>query len=119
MVIRPGRSWWHVREHRAPAQYRTQWRAGRPRRLLVRLALSVASFAVAAWAWSWWVGLAAAAVAAAADTFQRWRVHPPAAAWRKGARATARRLRALELAGYAVLHDRQLPRSKANIGNCG
>ncbi|MEV4174702.1 nuclease-related domain-containing protein [Nonomuraea sp. NPDC049709] len=102
----------------ALAQYRAQWRAGRPRRLLVRLALSAAAFTVVAWAWSWQAGLAAAAVVALADTLQRWRVHSPAAAWRKGARgerATARRLRSLELAGYAVLHDRRLPRSKANL----
>ncbi|MFC5834903.1 hypothetical protein [Nonomuraea insulae] len=59
---------------------------------------------------SWWAGLAAAAVVALADTVQRWRVHSPTAAWRKGARgeqATARRLRSLEpIAGYTVLHDR-------------
>jgi hypothetical protein len=66
-------------------------------------------------------------VVALADTVRRWRVHSPAAAWRKGAigeRATARRLRSLERAGYRVLHDRALPRSRANldhlvIGRCG
>ncbi|MEV4177039.1 nuclease-related domain-containing protein [Nonomuraea sp. NPDC049709] len=106
----------------ALAQYRTQWRAGRPRRLLVQLTLSAAALAVVAWVWNWQAGLAAAAVVALADTLQRWRVHSPAAGWCKGARgerATARRLRSLELAGYAVLHDRRLPRSKANIGNPG
>ncbi|MEV1168729.1 hypothetical protein [Nonomuraea sp. NPDC049784] len=100
------------------AQYRAQWRAGQPRRLLVRLTLPVAAFAGAAWAWSWWAGLVAAAVVALVDTVKRWRVHSPAGAWRKGAigeRTTARRLHALNLAGYAAPHDRQLPRARANI----
>ncbi|MFI6920824.1 nuclease-related domain-containing protein [Nonomuraea spiralis] len=78
-------------------------------------------------AWNWHAGRVAALVMAAFDTVRRWRVHSPAAAWRKGAvgeRATARRLRSLEAAGYTVLHDRRLPRSRANldhlvIGPCG
>ncbi|GAA2212902.1 hypothetical protein GCM10009850_083640 [Nonomuraea monospora] len=84
----------------------------------MRAALAVAAFAAVTWAWTWQAGLLAAAVAALADTVQRWRVHSAAAAWRKGAlgeRATARRLRALEPAGYTVLHDRALPRSRANL----
>ncbi|MEV0151894.1 MULTISPECIES: nuclease-related domain-containing protein [unclassified Nonomuraea] len=46
------------------------------------------------------------------------RRHSAIVAWRKGAageRATARRLRSLELAGYTVLHDRALPNTRANV----
>ncbi|MGI5292989.1 nuclease-related domain-containing protein [Nonomuraea polychroma] len=112
----------------ARARYRVLWRAGRSRRLLVRLTLSVTAFALVGWLWGWQWGLVAGVIVAAVDTVQRWRAHSPAAAWRKGAlgeQATARRLRKLELmAGYTVLHDRALPRSRANldhlvIGPCG
>lgn len=111
----------------AQAEYVRRWRAGRQRRVLVRVALSVAAFAVVTWAWDWRVGMLAAVVVAVGDMIERWRVHSPTVAWRKGAigeRATARRLRSLELAGYTVLHDRVLPGSRANIdhlviGRCG
>ncbi|WP_344948251.1 nuclease-related domain-containing protein [Sphaerisporangium flaviroseum] len=53
-----------------------------------------------------------------ADTVQRWRRHEAVRSWRKGAageRRTARALRRLERAGHLVLHDRALPRGKANV----
>lgn len=111
----------------AQAEYRRRWRAGRKQRLLVRVVLSVAVFAVVTWAWDWRAGVLAAVVVAVGDMIERWRVHSPATAWRKGAigeRATARRLRSLESAGYTVLHDRVVPGSRANldhlvIGRCG
>ncbi|MEU8249089.1 hypothetical protein [Nonomuraea sp. NPDC048916] len=69
-----------------------------------------------------WLGLITAVLAALITMVHQVRTHSPAAAWRKGAageRATARRLRTLELAGYTVLRDRALPRSRANTGNPG
>ncbi|WP_181449202.1 nuclease-related domain-containing protein [Nonomuraea aridisoli] len=70
------------------------------------------------WLVGWHAAIVAAAVVAVADLVYRWRRHSSTTAWRKGAageRATARRLRQLELAGYTVLHDRAVPRSRANI----
>ncbi|MCA2190618.1 nuclease-related domain-containing protein [Nonomuraea cavernae] len=65
-----------------------------------------------------WLGLITAVLASLITMAHQFRTHSPAAAWRKGAageRATARRLRKLELAGYTVLHDLAVPRSNANI----
>jgi len=63
----------------------------------------------------WLAGLIAAAGAA---WRVRFRASQPTRAWRDGARgerATARRLRRLERHGYVVLHDLQVPGSRANI----
>jgi Nuclease-related domain len=64
---------------------------------------------------TWLAGLAAAAGAA----WQlRFRPSQPTRAWHDGARgerATARRLRRLERHGYVVLHDLQVPGSRANL----
>ncbi|WP_219466862.1 nuclease-related domain-containing protein [Nonomuraea rhizosphaerae] len=102
----------------AYAQYRARLSAGRVRRWSARALLAIAVLAVVAWLWDWRIGLLAAAVVAVADAVREWRTHSSTTAWRKGARgerATARLLRPLERRGYVVLHDRALPRSKANV----
>ncbi|GGL20966.1 hypothetical protein Sme01_23310 [Sphaerisporangium melleum] len=111
----------------AHARYRAEWQAGRTRRLVVRAALTVAAFVVVTFLLNWLAGLVVAVVVAVADTVQRWRRHEAVRSWRQGAkgeRKTARRLRRLERAGHLVLHDRALPRGRANvdhlvIGACG
>ncbi|MEV5554909.1 nuclease-related domain-containing protein [Nonomuraea wenchangensis] len=70
------------------------------------------------WLIGWQAAIVAAALVAAVDTVYRRHHHPSITTWRKGAageRATARRLRQLELGGYTVLHDRAIPHSRANI----
>ena len=62
--------------------------------------------------------LAALAAAAGAAWRLRFRASQPTRAWADGARgerATARRLRRLERQGYVVLHDLQVPGSRANV----
>ncbi|MEV0143924.1 MULTISPECIES: hypothetical protein [unclassified Nonomuraea] len=89
----------------------------------MRTALALLTGLVMGWLLGWRAGLIAVVLAAGADWIYRYQQHSSTVAWRKGAageRATARRLRSLELAGYTVLHDdRALPRSRANIGNFG
>ncbi|MGI5274151.1 nuclease-related domain-containing protein [Nonomuraea sp. CA-218870] len=102
----------------ARARYRTLQTVGRTRRLLVLLAVAVIVGGLVAWLSIVWLGLIAAALSCLIIVVRRRRTHTPAAAWRKGAageRATARRLRTLELAGYTVLHDLAIPHSNANI----
>ncbi|MEU4575988.1 nuclease-related domain-containing protein [Nonomuraea sp. NPDC023979] len=102
----------------AKRRYRSLRAAGRARRWLTRLAIAVVAAVAVGWLWTEWAGLIAAGLAVLGDLVRHRRAHSPAAAWRKGAageRATARRLRALELAGYIVLHDRALPHSRANV----
>ncbi|GAA2419877.1 hypothetical protein GCM10010404_92860 [Nonomuraea africana] len=102
----------------AEAHYRAQLAATRSRRLAARTVLALVAGAAAWWLLGWQAALIAAALAAAADAVRQWRTHSSVAAWRKGAageRATARLLRSLELAGYTVLHDRRLPRGRANV----
>lgn len=111
----------------AQARYAELWSAGRRRRLATATAIVLA---VALLAWllvGLRIAIAAACVTAAAVTLYRARRHDDAAAWRKGAageRRTARMLAPLARAGYVVLHDRSLPRGRANvdhlvIGACG
>jgi Nuclease-related domain len=62
--------------------------------------------------------LAALAAAAGAAWRLRFRASQPTRAWADGARgerATAHRLRRLERHGYVVLHDLQVPGSRANV----
>jgi hypothetical protein len=62
--------------------------------------------------------LAALAAAAGAAWRLRFRTSQPTRAWADGARgerATAHRLRRLERHGYVVLHDLQVPGSRANV----
>ncbi|MDP4511842.1 nuclease-related domain-containing protein [Nonomuraea turcica] len=102
----------------AQAAYRTRLDATRTRRWTIRAALSLLAGVVVWWLLGWQAALVTAAAVAATDFLHHWRRHSSTTAWRKGAageRATARRLRSLELAGYTVLHDRAVPRSRANI----
>jgi Nuclease-related domain len=95
----------------------TRWTAGLPWRAGV-----VATFSLAGWQLAvhavlprpWLAGM----LAAAAAWRLRFRASRPTRAWRDGARgerATARRLRCLERAGYVVLHDLEVPGSHANL----
>ncbi|WP_113701772.1 nuclease-related domain-containing protein [Nonomuraea lactucae] len=98
--------------------YHANLSATRARRWTMRAGLALLAGIMAGWLLGWQAGLAAAVLTTGADWVYHHRRHSSAAAWRKGAageRATARRLRSLELAGYIVLHDRALPRSRANI----
>ena len=65
------------------------------------------------------LGLVAAALAAVAVGWGlRFQPSPDAVAWRRGAageRRTARLLSPLDQQGWTVLHDRAVPRSRANI----
>ncbi|HEX4818143.1 MAG TPA: nuclease-related domain-containing protein [Nonomuraea sp.] len=102
----------------AQATYRADLQAKRARRWAARVALSLLAGVVVWWLLGWQAAIIAAVVAAAADLVYRRRRHSSTTAWRKGAageRATARRLRSLELAGFVVLHDRAVPYSRANI----
>ncbi|MFG1943346.1 nuclease-related domain-containing protein [Nonomuraea sp. NPDC048826] len=102
----------------ARAHYHALHATGRTSRLLVLLTVALVVGALVALLSTLWLGLIAAALTCLTILVRRRRTHTPAAAWRKGAageRATARRLRTLELAGYTVLHDLAIPRSNANI----
>ncbi|MGV9387240.1 nuclease-related domain-containing protein [Nonomuraea sp. NPDC003707] len=102
----------------AQATYRARLAATRPHRWAPRAALSFITGVTVWWLLGWQAAVATATLVAVADGVHHWRRHSSTTAWRKGAageRATARRLRSLELAGYTVLHDRALPRSRANI----
>lgn len=102
----------------ARARYHALRSVGRTRRLLLLLAIATVAGGLVAWLSTVWLGLIAAALPVLIGLVHRRRTHTPAAAWRKGAageRATARRLRTLELAGYTVLHDLAVPHSSANI----
>ncbi len=102
----------------ARARYRTLQTADRTRRLLVLLTVAIIVGGLVAWLSTVWLGLIATVLSCLIILVRQRRTHTPAAAWRKGAageRATARRLRTLELAGYTVLHDLAMPHSNANI----
>ncbi|MGW3369746.1 nuclease-related domain-containing protein [Streptosporangium canum] len=108
-------------------RYREELAVGRTRRLVVRAILAAASAAAVAVLVDWRAGLVAGLLVALVDAVHRWRTHEAVRTWRRGAlgeRRTARALRRLERAGHLVLHDRALPRGKANvdhlvIGPCG
>lgn len=100
----------------ALTRYRAELAAERPRRLIVR-GIATAAAAVVVGLLDWRLGGTAALAVAGAD-LARARVRGSAAAWRKGARgerATARMLAPLAREGYAILHDRAVPSSQANI----
>ena len=102
----------------AQAKYRELWAEGRRQRLVIRAALTLAALLVVGVLWSWPVAVVVAALVAVVDTVYRWRTHEAVKTWRKGAvgeRRTARALRPLQRRGYTVLHDRSLPRSRANV----
>ncbi|MEU9837324.1 nuclease-related domain-containing protein [Streptosporangium sp. NPDC048047] len=109
------------------ARYREEMARGRRRRVVVRVLLAAAAAAAVAVLIDWRVGLVAGLLVALADAVYRWRTHEAVRTWRRGAlgeRRTARALRRLERAGHLVLHDRALPRGKANVdhlvvGPCG
>ncbi|GLX06808.1 nuclease-related domain-containing protein [Microbispora sp. NBRC 16548] len=100
----------------ALTRYRVELARGRRRRLAVRsLAAGTAGLVVGLLDWRF--GAAGALAVAAAD-LGRCYTRGPAAPWRKGAageRATARLLAPLALEGYAILHDRAIPHSSANV----
>jgi len=99
----------------ARARYRAELALGRSRRLVVR-GVAAAAAGVVVGLLDWRLGASGALALAGADTARVY-TRNPAAPWRKGARgerATARLLASLG-AGYAVLHDRTIPRSRANI----
>jgi hypothetical protein len=109
----------------ARAEYRRRraaelagWSAGLPWRIVLVVVAALAGQQLASHTGlldPWLAGLAAAAGAA---WRLRFRASQPTRAWRDGARgerATARRLRRLERHGYVVLHDLQVPGSRANV----
>jgi hypothetical protein len=109
----------------ARAEYRrrraaelTSWTAGLPWRLALVAVAALAGQQLATHTGlldPWLAGLTAAAGAA---WRLRFRASRPTRAWRDGARgerATARRLQRLERHGYVVLHDLQVPGSRANL----
>jgi hypothetical protein len=109
----------------ARAEYRrlraaelTRWAAGLPWRAGLAAAAGLAGDQLAAHANLPHPGVAGLLAAVAAAWTLRFQASQPTRAWRDGARgerATARRLRALERHGYTVLHDLQVPRSRANL----
>ncbi|MEU4235541.1 nuclease-related domain-containing protein [Nonomuraea sp. NPDC026600] len=102
----------------AHARYRALWRAGRRERLVLRAVMAAIVGIGGTLVVGWRVGLALAVLVVAADMVFRWRSHEAVRTWRRGAlgeRRTARRLQELELTGYLVLHDRALPRGRANV----
>jgi hypothetical protein len=96
----------------------TRWTRGLPWRLTLAATIALSATVLAgrlALPRPWLAGLLAAAGAAWTLRFQ---AAQPTRAWRDGARgerATARRLRYLERAGYTVLHDLAAPGGRANI----
>ncbi|MGW4476978.1 nuclease-related domain-containing protein [Nonomuraea sp. NPDC004354] len=102
----------------AHVRYRELLAADRPERLLLRLLLVLLIAVPFGVVISWQAGLVAGAVVAVADTAYRWWTHEAVRTWRQGARGerrTARQLQLLESLGYLVLHDRALPRGRANV----
>ncbi|GII05732.1 nuclease-related domain-containing protein [Planobispora takensis] len=102
----------------AHAQYRARLAEGRRRRLIVRALLAAAAAVVVGSLLGWVAALVAAVLVAIIDALYRWRHHEAVRTWRQGAkgeRKTARMLRPLRRRGYAVLHDRALPGSSANV----
>ncbi|MFI6485512.1 nuclease-related domain-containing protein [Nonomuraea sp. NPDC050663] len=102
----------------AHARYRAEQTADRLPRLILRTLLAALVGLAALVPFGWKLGLLAAAVVVVADIVVRWRAGGAASSWRRGAigeRRTARHLRILTRLGYTVLHDRALPRGRANV----
>lgn len=102
----------------AHARYRAEQATDRLPRLILRALLAVLVGLAALVPFGWKLGLLAAAAVVVADIIVRWRAGGAASSWRRGAvgeRRTARRLRILARLGYTVLHDRALPRGRANV----
>lgn len=97
--------------------YRRLRAAGAARRRIVLAASSLGVAVVLLLLVGWRLALAGWLFTAAAVLIWQWRTDD-ARTWAKGARGeqrTARLLQPLERLGYVVLHDRALPRSRANV----
>jgi Nuclease-related domain len=109
----------------ARAEYRrrraaelARWAVGLPWRLALVAAAALAGHLLASHTGLLEPWLASLAAGAGAGWRLRFRASQPTRAWADGARgerATARRLRRLERHGYMVLHDLQVPGSRANL----
>jgi Nuclease-related domain len=114
---RPGTSAWAEYRRRRAAEL-ARWTVGLPWRIAVVVVAALVAQQLATRTGlldPWLAGLTAAATAA---WRLRFRASQPTRAWRDGAhgeRATASRLRRLERQGYVVLHDLQVPGSRANV----
>ncbi|MGK5557802.1 NERD domain-containing protein [Actinomadura kijaniata] len=101
----------------ARQRYRNLRAAGRARRRVL-VALALAAGAAAGLLLGGSVGLLVGALWGAGGATLWLRRNDTARSWARGAlgeRRTARLLRPLERAGFAVLHDRALPRGRANL----
>ncbi|MBG0819122.1 nuclease-related domain-containing protein [Planomonospora sp. ID82291] len=102
----------------AHARYRRELAEGRGPRVLLRVLLALLLAVPVGLLLDWRAGLAVALAVVLVDAVRHWRTHEAVRTWRRGAlgeRRTARRLQLLASLGYAVLHDRALPRGRANV----
>jgi hypothetical protein len=109
----------------ARAEYRrrrgaelTRWAVGLPWRVALVTAAALTGQQLASHTSLLDLWLAALAAATGAAWTLRFHASQPTRAWAEGARgerATAHRLRRLERHGYLVLHDLQVPGSRANL----
>jgi hypothetical protein len=101
----------------ARKQYRAELALTHRSRLIWRAVKAAVPAVIVGILLDWRVGLLLALVIAAADWGHCYRT-TSAASWRKGAggeRRTARLLAPLAAKGYTLMHDRAIPRSRANI----
>ena len=94
---------------RYPARYEADWRRRRSRRVVVRTAIVVVTFALFAWPLGWKGAVLVAALGGCVHFLYVWRRHRIATGWDHDGyaeRQSVRALRPLNHHGYVTLHDR-------------
>ena len=94
---------------RYPARYEADWRRRRGRRVVVRTAIIVVTFALFAWPLGWKGAALVAALGGCVHSLYVWQRHRIATAWDHDGyaeRHSVRALRPLNQRGYVTLYDR-------------